>query len=391
MNIKNILNKFNYIIKKDKNSNIIKEINATNFARMKLVLIVFLIFELPFILFNDIPYMINSSSKIVWNHSGFLILHLLIVFVCSAGLTLLKILNKREERRFENIYKFLISVLTILLLSLIAVINGLDQLLHSNISSVFIANLIIFSGVILLGFPLNIVVYSIPFIIYLGGLIIFQQDAGLLISNAVNGLIFFVAVIIISTVIYDNHYERMVENMVLEETILKLNYLSNHDPLTGLLNRRCFVEKVAEKMKIINETNKSAALILMDIDYFKHVNDNFGHPSGDIVLKEVGNILMKHIKKNDLATRWGGEEFLIFLSEITIEEAYKLADTIRMTIQNNVIFADKFPVNITASFGISLLQSNSLNAFDFSYKAADAALYQAKNQGRNRIVVASTD
>lgn len=70
--------------------------------------------------------------------------------------------------------KFLIPVLTVLLLSLLAVINGLDQLLHSNISSVFIANLIIFSAVILLGFPLNTVVYSIPFIIYLGGLIIFQ-------------------------------------------------------------------------------------------------------------------------------------------------------------------------------------------------------------------------
>lgn len=391
MNIKSILNKFNYIIKKDKNSNIIKEINVTNFVRMKLVLIVFIIFELPFILFNDIPYMINSSSKVVWNHSGFFILHLLIVFVCSAGLILIEILNKNEERRFKNICKLLIPVLTILLLSLIATINGLDQLLHSNISSVFIANLIIFSGVILLGFPLNIVVYSIPFFIYLGGLLIFQQNVDLLISNAVNGLIFFVAVIIISTVIYDNHYEGIIKNIVLEETILKLNYLSNHDPLTGLLNRRCFVEKVAEEMKIVNETNKSAALILMDIDYFKHVNDNFGHPTGDIVLKEVGNILMKHIKKNDLATRWGGEEFLIFLSEITIEEAYTLADTIRMTIQNNAIFADKFPINITASFGISLLQGNSLNTFDISYKAADAALYQAKNQGRNRIVIASTD
>ncbi|MEL7648450.1 MAG: GGDEF domain-containing protein [Sedimentibacter sp.] len=391
MNIKSFLNKLNYIIKKDKKDNIVREINATNFARMKLVLIVFLMVELLFILFNDVPYMINSSSEVVWNHNGFLVLHLLIAFVCSAGLILIETLNRHEKHRFENMRKFLIPVLTVLLLSLLAVINGLDQLLHSNISSVFIANLIIFSAVILLGFPLNTVVYSIPFIIYLGGLIIFQQDAGLLISNAVNGLIFLVAVIIISTVIYDNHYERMVENMVLEETILKLNYLSNHDPLTELLNRRCFGEKVTEKMKIINETSNSSALILMDVDYFKQVNDNFGHPSGDIVLKEVGNILMKHIKTNDLATRWGGEEFLIFLSEVTIKEAYEAADTIRMTIQNNAIFTDKFQINITASFGVSLLQGNSSNAFDISYKAADAALYQAKNQGRNIVVVASTD
>lgn len=387
MNTKSILSKLKHIVNKDQKSDIIKEINVTNLVRMRLVLIVFIIVELLFILFNDIPYVMNSSLKVTWNDSRFFIVHLLIVFVCTDGLILIKNIRKQEERGFEHRIKLLIPLMTIILLSLIAVVNGLDQLVHRNISSVFIANLIIFSGVILLRFPLNIIVYSIPFIIYLGGLFVFQQSVDLLISNSVNGLIFFVAVIVISTVIYDNNYERIAKHIVLEETICKLDYLSNHDPLTGLINRRCFGEKIAEKMKIMKETNQSAIVILMDIDYFKQVNDKFGHPSGDIVLKEVGDILMQHTSENDLVTRWGGEEFLLFLSEITMEEAYKLANTIRITIQEHVVITDQSPINITASFGISLFQSKSLNAFDFSYKAADAALYKAKGQGRNRIVV----
>lgn len=126
--------------------------------------------------------------------------------------------------------------------------------------------------------------------------------------------------------------------------------MSNHDPLTGLLNRRSFGTQVAEKMRIITESKRQSALILVDIDHFKYVNDNFGHPIGDIVLKEVSHILMKHITANDLATRWGGEEFVIFLFETSIDEAYALADNIRLTVQNRIIIAEKFQIQITCKF-----------------------------------------
>jgi diguanylate cyclase (GGDEF)-like protein len=240
-------------------------------------------------------------------------------------------------------------------------------------------------------FPLNLVVYLIPFLIYLCGFVIFQHNADLLIPNSINGLIFFLIVIIISTVIYNYHCEAIAKNIILEETNVKLNYMSNHDSLTGLLNRRSFGIQVAEKMRIITETKKMAALILLDIDYFKEINDKFGHPIGDIVLKEVSYILLEYIKTNDLVTRWGGEEYLIFLFQTSIDEAYALANNIRLAIENKVIIADKFKVHITTSFGISILKDNFSNSFDISYKAADAALYQAKNQGRNKVIIAPLD
>ncbi|NRW25415.1 diguanylate cyclase (GGDEF)-like protein [Clostridium beijerinckii] len=142
-------------------------------------------------------------------------------------------------------------------------------------------------------------------------------------------------------------------------------------------------------MRIVGKTKKIATLILIDVDHFKHVNDKFGHAVGDMVLKEVSNIIIKHIKTTDLATRWGGEEFLIFLFESSINEAYVLAENIRQEIQNKVIVTDKFQIQITASFGISLLKDNFSKSFDTSFKSADVALYKAKNQGRNRIVIAS--
>lgn len=381
----------NYTLTKDQKRNIIHNINITNTARMKLILTVFMIIEFLFILFNDIPNITNPASHVIWNDSRYFIAHLLLLSISVIGFILIKILAKYEGNKFESIYKLLLPGLTILLLSLMAVINGLDQTTHKNIGSVFIANLIIFSAVILLKFPLNLTIYSIPFLTYLGGLVVFQHNVDSLLSNSINGSIFFFAAILISTVIYNCYYQTIAENIVLEETIAKLDYMSSHDPLTELLNRRSFGTQVAERMKIIAEGKKTAALILMDIDHFKHVNDKFGHPIGDIAIKEVSNILTEHIRTDDLITRWGGEEFLIFLSQASIDEAYELAENIRLAIQNKIVLDDESQIKITASFGISLLEGNYSDSFDTSYKAADAALYKAKSQGRNKVMIASAD
>ncbi len=385
----NLLYRPNYLLSKDQKHKIIHDINITNLVRMKLILIIFMIVEILFILFNDIPNITNLASNIVWNDSRYFILHLLLLFVSIIGFILTNIIAKNKQHKSENINKLLIPALTIILLSIMAVINGLDQAAHENVSSVFIANLLIFSAVILMRFPLNLVVYSISFLTYLGGLVVFSHNINSLISNSINGLIFFFAVILISTIIYNYHYELISKNLALEETISKLNFMSSHDPLTGLLNRRSFEKQVAEKMNINPEAKRTAALILIDVDYFKHINDKYGHPIGDMVLKEVSQILMKHTKNNDLATRWGGEEFLVFLFQASIDEAYTFAENIRLAIQNNVILIEKFQINITASFGISLFKENFSNSFYNAYKAADTALYQAKNNGRNEVIIAA--
>ncbi|MBE6086484.1 MAG: GGDEF domain-containing protein [Clostridium beijerinckii] len=389
MNKLYFLKKLDLNLTEDQKATVINDINVTNLERMKLILIIFIIVEILFILFNDIPYLINTSSNVIWNDSKYFILHSLNVIISFVGIILIKLLTKYSKNKFRLMNKLLIPTLTILILSSMAMINALDQAKPGNVSSVFIANLIIFSSIIMLRAPLNLAVYSIPFLAYLGGLVIFQNDINLLVTNIINGLIFFLAIIIISTGIYNSNYEKIAQNIILREINTKLNYISSHDSLTKLLNRRSFSNHVSEKMRMVGKSKKIATLILIDVDHFKHVNDKFGHSVGDMVLKEVSNIIIKHIKTTDLATRWGSEEFLIFLFESSINEAYVLAENIRQEIQNKVIVTDKFQIQITASFGISLLKDNFSKSFDTSFKSADVALYKAKNQGRNRIVIAS--
>jgi diguanylate cyclase len=382
-------NKVSSILTKKQKDAILYDIEITNFKRMKLLLIALLIVEILFIAFIDIPNLSDSGTNIAWTDKRYFILHSLLFLVASVGIIVIKILIKNDRGELKKIHRLIIPSLTIIMLILVSIINGLDQIKIGYTSSVFIANMLICCAVVLIRFPVNLLVYSVPFSTFIGGLIIFQKSPALLNSNIINGTIFFVAVIIISTIIYDSQFNQISKNILLEEANQKLNYMSNHDPLTNLSNRRYFKIHAKQKTKITNQYVEDTALVLMDIDHFKNINDKFGHPIGDIVLKEVSNVLLQNIKDTDLITRWGGEEFLILLLQASINEAYILANKIRIAIENKIIIIDEFKINITASFGVAQLKGNFSDSFDASYKLADKALYQAKKQGRNQVVIAS--
>jgi diguanylate cyclase (GGDEF)-like protein len=131
---------------------------------------------------------------------------------------------------------------------------------------------------------------------------------------------------------------------------------------------------------------EQSSIVLADIDYFKNINDIYGHPIGDIALQKVSIILMKHMREGDLAVRWGGEEFLLYYSDTSLEEAYDLTERIRKDIEKMTLQIKEIDLCITASFGIALLKNDGKNSFNISYKEADTTLYQAKAQGRNRVV-----
>lgn len=382
-------NKTSGFLTKKQEAAILYDIENINFKRMKLFLIILLIIEILFIVCVDIPNLRNSGICITWTDKRYFILHLLLLLVCSVGIILIKTFVKSDNGELKKIHKIIIPALTMIILILISIINGLDQIKIGHTSSVFIANMLIFGAVILIRFPVNLLVYFVPFSTFIGGLIVFQKNPALLNSNIINGTIFFIATIVISKFIYNSQFDQIYKNILLKEANQKLNYMSSHDPLTDLLNRRSFELLAKQKMETANQFEIDAVLVIMDIDHFKNINDKFGHPIGDMVLKEVSNILVENIKNTDLATRWGGEEFLILLLHTSINEAYILANKMRLEIENKIIAIDKFKVNITASFGLAQLEGNFPDSFDTSYKLADDALYQAKNQGRNQVVIAS--
>lgn len=173
----------------------------------------------------------------------------------------------------------------------------------------------------------------------------------------------------------------------LEEQNVELERLANTDYLTNLFNRRCFFHVTEEKLAGTNH-GTPFSVILIDLDYFKRVNDTHGHLVGDRVLAHVAGLIQKHCRENDVAARYGGEEFVIFLPELDSQAAYRLIEEIRDEVESTPFLHDGDEINVTLSAGIvDTLSCKERPRIDDLLALADIALYQAKDAGRNQIVL----
>lgn len=155
------------------------------------------------------------------------------------------------------------------------------------------------------------------------------------------------------------------------------------DELTQIRNRRAIFED-ADRM--INESDIDISLIMMDIDYFKQINDTYGHCMGDRVLREVALLVEKNIRKEDVFGRVGGEEFALVVPNVDLYEVHRIAEDLRQKIYENKIVIGELTIEITCSFGVVSLDNST---FDKMYECADNALYSAKSNGRNRVEIYS--
>jgi len=161
--------------------------------------------------------------------------------------------------------------------------------------------------------------------------------------------------------------------------------LATIDSLTELYNRRHFIEQANKEYSRAKRYNLSLTLISIDIDHFKSINDNFGHPAGDKVLVAVSKQLQENLRQTDVLARIGGEEFSILLPETSTDDALVFAERLRKAQSQLRISGDwQGKIQLTVSVGISCYQVSDLN-FDALFSRADKALYQAKNAGRNQV------
>ncbi len=156
------------------------------------------------------------------------------------------------------------------------------------------------------------------------------------------------------------------------------------DPLTGLTNRRGFYEYY-DGWQQEGDKDQPTSLIMCDIDFFKKVNDTYGHNAGDTVLQTVAGILQQNVTSVDEAVRWGGEEFILALPGKDREQARLLAEHIRESVERTQIDFEQWNIRITMSFGV--YQMDAEQTMDANVKQADERLYQAKTTGRNRVIV----
>lgn len=160
----------------------------------------------------------------------------------------------------------------------------------------------------------------------------------------------------------------------------KVQWLSDKDPLTQLLNRRGFAHWQQ------SQPAQTACMVLFDVDYFKQVNDQFGHVAGDHVLVIVADILRRLSRPQDACVRWGGEEFLVLLPAVELIAAAAFAETVRQHVSSERLVWQGHPLQVTLSAGCAFWPVAGSEADCFA--KADAALYLAKQQGRNQVVVA---
>jgi diguanylate cyclase (GGDEF)-like protein len=175
----------------------------------------------------------------------------------------------------------------------------------------------------------------------------------------------------------------------LEEANGELMRLASTDALTGLPNKRSLEAAIARDLARADRDKTWLSLVVVDVDHFKKFNDTYGHATGDVVLQAVAKALARHLRAGDLAGRYGGEEFLLVLPGSNMIGARIAAERIRKALEATVVDTEHGPLKVTASFGgASVCGPGCGGTRDALFARADAALYEAKHAGRNRVVVA---
>lgn len=177
------------------------------------------------------------------------------------------------------------------------------------------------------------------------------------------------------------------QSKILEQLVQDLQKQIITDPLTNLFNRRFLQEYLPREVAKAKRVAGSFAVLMIDLDFFKRINDIFGHEAGDIVLKNVAILLKNSIRESDVACRYGGEEFVLVLSEVSTDGAGKKAEGIRKAVMDLALaIRQKSLGRVSTSIGVAVYPDHGVD-MDSLLRAADEALYEAKENGRNCVVM----
>jgi diguanylate cyclase (GGDEF)-like protein len=162
--------------------------------------------------------------------------------------------------------------------------------------------------------------------------------------------------------------------------------LATTDGLTGLNNHRTFQERLTEELERVKRTRAPLSILLTDIDFFKKFNDTYGHPVGDMVLREVAVCIRNTVRLTDFPARYGGEEFAVILPETDERGAFVIAERIRQAVEANIVDSGADKLRVTISIGCATIPVHCMTQTEV-IDCADKALYASKRAGRNRVTI----
>jgi diguanylate cyclase (GGDEF)-like protein len=272
-------------------------------------------------------------------------------------------------------------------------ITGTDQQVTSSITPFLMAS-VATALIILLRPRLAVTLYILALAAFELTMTLTQDSPQLRLSNQMGGLTICGIGLILSLILWHSHVRNLRQRQFLrqqrrelEEKNRQLEYLAGHDPLTGLFNRRQFDQLVAMELSRVARQPAPISLLMVDLDHFKFINDRYGHPLGDEVIRHTANLLRNYTRTGDSVARLGGEEFLLLLPDTSQSQARTIAEKVRRLLEETPLPIKDNLLYLTASFGIACLEAGTPGTYESLYAAADKALYQAKASGRNRVEV----
>jgi diguanylate cyclase (GGDEF)-like protein len=189
----------------------------------------------------------------------------------------------------------------------------------------------------------------------------------------------------LSKTIYANHLHTIKNYESLENTVSKLYLNSITDSLTNIFNRRYFFEVAQHSIALTQRDGRTLSLLIFDIDFFKKINDTYGHQAGDTVLITLAQKIKSVVREGDIFARIGGEEFALLLQNSSLQEAKDIAEKLRLMIEKTPFIHNEKSLNITVSIGVSSSKKDTVFSLEALYESADIQLYKAKESGRNRV------
>lgn len=331
----------------------------------------------------------HGESDVTRWKLGLLVTHLLMGLSFGALAWLTRMLAFVPNSRLGKLLPLLVMALGLLFVIGFASIN---QWVSPSITP-FVLGVLACSLAVALR-PLSAAwIFAGAYLLFVYAMGITQPDPQALLFNRLNGLAAVLMAWALSFLLWRNFTTISLQQEQLEKANTELQNkqrellrLTRLDGLTGLYNRNTFVEVSRQELARAQRQASNTTILLLDLDFFKRVNDTWGHPAGDAVLKNVAFIANNTVRATDLVGRLGGEEFIILLPNTSLEAARGLAEKLRANMERHPTPWENMAISTTISIGLASTTAAENRDFDQLYTAADKALYQAKERGRNQVV-----
>jgi len=361
------------------NDEFYKYLLKTNLYRCKIVAFVLLIAAIPLLYMDYFNYLGGMWLNVV-GYGLLFYSHVLLMLVMLIPLIIVPIIKPDSEYKTFLWQRACVICFLIFILIDTAIVSMADQKTSGEITA-YIIGVLGVAAIVYLKPVTSLFIYLLSFVIFLAGVSQIQSNPEILTGHYINSSFLVTIGWIFSVTLYNTRLSDFLNKKRLEA-------YANFDYLTGCLNRRAFINRLQQEVERAKREKTTISILLVDIDFFKQINDRFGHSAGDSVLKQLIDCFNNTCRTYDFIGRFGGEEFIICLPNTTLSVASEVAERFRGIIEDTEINCDSNMISVTVSLGVAALEPTYNENIDKFISRADRAMYRAKIK-RNNVCLSS--